>query len=195
MTSLPDENKTITISIPEEDRIVVEKILRGDRLSATFLLDKKCRKIFEYINRTRFKDLELDVDELVNDFYIFLHENNWEKLRSFRFESKLQTWINVVAARFLTKKYASELKECTLRMTPIDGLPSFTDNDHDSRLIRTELMDAINSLQDKRGKQVLLLTLQGFDSDEIAEHLGTSTTNIYVMRSRAIEKLKTLLNG
>lgn len=58
----------------------------------------------------------------------------------------------------------------------------------------TDLMEAIGQLKEKRDQLVLLMILQGFDPKEISEQLGTSTGNVYTIKSRAIEKLRTLLN-
>ncbi len=186
------ENMPETFEI--SDRQLVVQIIHGNKLLAANFLQQKCARTFEYINRTRLKGLDLHVDDLINDFYLYLQENNWEKLRSFRCESKLQTWINLVASRYLLKKYDKDLTENARKGTQIDGFPSFTDDDHHNKMVRIELLEAIGQLKEKRDQLVLLLILQGFDSSEIAEQIGTSTGNVYTIKSRAIEKLRTLLN-
>jgi RNA polymerase sigma factor (sigma-70 family) len=178
-----------------DDRLLVNLILEGDHDVAANFLKQKCTVIFDYIIKTRLKGLNLNIDDLVSDFYIFLQENDWEKLRQFRFESKLLTWINLVASRYFLKKYASELKESARKCTPIDGIPSFTDEDSDRRIVQSELLEAISAMKQIRYQQVLLLGLQGFDSGEIGEQLGISINNVYIIRSRAITNLKSLLNG
>lgn len=189
-----DDEKKVSESLNMDDRQLVLQIIRGDNLLAALFLKQKCQRTFEYINCTRLRGLDMHVDDLINDFYLFLQENNWEKLRSFRFESKLQTWINLVASRYLLKKYDKDLKENARKGTQIDGFPSFTDDDHHNKMVRTDLLEAIGQLKEKRDQLVLLLILQGFDSSEIAEQVGTSTGNVYTIKSRAIEKLRTLLN-
>lgn len=181
-------------SLNRNDRQLVSQIIEGNDQLAAIFLKQKCHKIFEYINCTRLKGLDLHVDDLINDFYLYLQENNWKKLRSFRYESKLQTWINLVASRYLLKKYDKDLKENARKGTQIDGFPSFTDDDHHNKMVRTDLLEAIGQLKEKRDQLVLLLILQGFDSNEIGEQIGTSTGNVYTIKSRAIEKLRTLLN-
>jgi RNA polymerase sigma factor (sigma-70 family) len=195
MQSLPAKEKTLAELPKEDERILVEQILLGHNTLAAIFLKQKCLKTFEYILHTRLRGLNLDVDDLVNDFYIFLQENNWEKLRKFRFESRLHTWLNLVASRYLLKIYARELKENARNGTPIESISTFADEDSEQRLVRSEILEAISYLKDKRCRQLLLLGLQGFDSDEIADQLGIDTNNVYVIRSRAIKNLKNLLNG
>jgi len=189
-----DKRRLTSESLDLDDRQLVAQIITGDSQIAALFLKQKCAKIFEYVLRTRLKGLNLDVNDLIHDFYIFLQENNWEKLRTFRYESKLQTWINLVASRYLLKKYDKDLKENARKGTQIDGFPSFTDDDHHNKMVRIELVEAIGQLKEKRDQLVLLLLLQGFDSSEIAEQIGTSANNVYTIKSRAIEKLRILFN-
>jgi RNA polymerase sigma factor (sigma-70 family) len=177
-----------------DDKSLVEQITDGNDQLAFIFLKEKCEKIFEYIRNSRLKGFDLETDDLINDFYIFLQENNWEKLRAFRFESKLQTWINVVASRYLLKKYDNELKENSVKGTPIEGIHSFSDDDTTNRMVLAELLEAISRLKEKRYQQVLLLGLQGFDPKEIGEQIGISVNNVYVIKSRAVEQLKNLIN-
>ncbi|HNX65703.1 MAG TPA: sigma-70 family RNA polymerase sigma factor [Bacteroidales bacterium] len=174
-----------------DDRELVRYITAGNEDLAACFLKQRCLNIFQYINNTRLKELDLDINDLINDFYIFLHEDNWEKLRSFRFESKLTTWINLVATRYLLKKYSKELKEIPLKGTPIEGISAFSDDSCSA--VHADLLEAISRLKDKRDQQVLLMGLHGYDSPEIAKHIGTSVNNVYVIKSRAIEKLKELI--
>ncbi len=88
-----------------DDKILIGSILNGQNELAVHFLKNRCAAIFEYIRTTRLKEIDIETGDLINDFYIYLQENNWEKLRAFRFESKLQTWINVVASRYFLKKY------------------------------------------------------------------------------------------
>ena len=177
-----------------DDTQLIDRIVAGNNLLAAHFLNQKCLNTFIYINNTRLKGLDLCVDDLINDFYLYLHENNWEKLRSFRFESKLQTWINLVASRFFLKKYGKDLKENARKGSQINGFQSLIDIDQHDKKVRAELIEAIGQLKDKRAQRALLLFLQGFDSNEIGEQIGTSTNNVYTIKSRAIEKLRTLLN-
>lgn len=175
------------------DHQLVEQILTGNYKAVVYFFKSKCQPSFEYIHRTYLKDLELSVDDLINDFYIYLQENNWQRLRTFRFESKIQTWITVIASRYFLKKYSRQITNRSAENPSLEGVQVFTDEFHERKLVRAELLEAIGGLQDKRQQHVLLLTLQGFDSAEIGRRMDTSVNNVYVLKSRAIEKLKTIL--
>jgi len=194
MPSPAEETTQLLPLLNNDDRQIVSRIIEGNSLLAALFLKQKCAHIFIYIKDARLKDLDLNMDDLISDFYLYLQENNWEKLRSFRFESRLVTWISIVASRYLLKKYAKELKERSKTGTLIDSVPSLTDDDPHKNMVRAELLDSICHLEDKRYQQVLLLGLQGFDPKEIADRLGTSVNNVYVLKSRAIGNLKNLMD-
>jgi RNA polymerase sigma factor (sigma-70 family) len=163
------ENYTQEFRFEVDDRQLVEQILNG-------------------------KEEHLCLDDLINGFYLYLQKDNCEKLRTFRFDSKLQTWICVVASRYLLKKYEKELKENATKSAPIDRIKTFSGEDASERMITADLLEAINLIKEKRCQQVLLLGVQGYEPKEIGEQLGITTNNVYVIKSRAIEQLKNLIH-
>jgi RNA polymerase sigma factor (sigma-70 family) len=175
------------------DHQLIEKIVGNDPVAIDHLLGVRCQSLFRYIKYNLLKYISVDEKDLENEIYLYLRENDWEKLRAFRFESKLQTWINLVASRYLLKKFCKEMKENSRKGTPIDSIRSFADEDNNNRIVRAELLEAIGNLKDKRDQLILLLTLQGYDPGEIGEQLGTNTNNVYTIKSRAIDKLRRLL--
>lgn len=50
------------------------------------------------------------LNELVNEFYLYIAADNWKKVRQFDFRSKLMTWIGVVAIRFFKKERTTDRK-------------------------------------------------------------------------------------
>ena len=193
MTSLI-EMKSITDFSSVSDKLLVDKIIDGDDRAIEYFLSIYCSKIFTYLKNNHLKQIDLSEIDLANDFFIFLKEKDWQKLRRFNHKAKLSTWVNVVASRYFIKKYNKELKENARKNTPIEGIRSFVNEDANVKLIYAELLDAINQLLDKRYRKVLLLGLQGYSPHEIAKHLDTSTNNVYVIKSRAIDQLKSLMN-
>ncbi len=176
------------------DRELVNRILAGDKDALGEFLLKDCYPIFFKILRDRLSNLDLKADDLISDFYIYLYENDWKRLRGFRFESKLRTWINLVASRYLMKKYKKELKENARKNTPIaEGTLSVFEH-LDKKMTKFELTGAIGKLPNERDRRMLEYSIMGFKTDEIASLLKTSNNNVYVIRNRAIKNLKRLLN-
>lgn len=176
------------------DRELIAFLHEGND-EANLQLLQKIRSIVRFIRNKKLAAFELDETDLVHDFYIFLQKNNFEKLRSFRFESQLNTWLFPVCYRFVSKQYKRLLKEKALKMTLLDGIELYVKDETTQKyLVRAEVLDAISKLTDKREQLVLLLTIQGYEAKEIAQRLNTTVNNVYVIKSRAIEKLRKLLN-
>lgn len=43
-------------------------------------------------------------EELISEFYMYLSEDDWRRLRQFQFRSGLDTWLTIVAIRFFKQK-------------------------------------------------------------------------------------------
>lgn len=194
---MPDQPIDDTI-VPEfkklNDSQLVKKILDGDRDAAGYFISNICFKYFDYIKKQYLYKLDVEVGDLISDFYIFIQENNWKKLRGFRFESKLETWVCIIASRHLYKKYHKELKENSKTSPQIEENYLAQLKPSDTRMSKFELRDAINQLNNNRERLLMLYTLEGYKTEEIAEKLQTSNNNVYILRNRATKHLRELLN-
>lgn len=176
------------------DRELVAFLHEGNNEAILQLL-QKIRPIVKFICNKKLAALQMDETDQIHDFYIYLQKNNFEKLRSFRFDSQLNTWLFAVCYRFISRQYKTFLKEKKFKTTLIDGVKVYIiDETSQKYMVRAELLDAISKLTDKRERLVLILILQGFEAKEIAENLSTTVNNVYVIKSRAIEKLRKLLH-
>jgi RNA polymerase sigma factor (sigma-70 family) len=177
-----------------EDRQLVQKVLAGDKEAMAIFLTKKCYSIFNYIRTRRLKSLDIEAKELISDFYIYLSNKDWKVLRTYRFESKLQTWINLVAARYLVQLYKKELQENARENPPVCETTIHGAMNMSNKLSRFELEDAISRLLNEHDRQVLRYTLNDYKTEEIAEKMKVSIANVYVLRNRAIKNLKKLIH-
>jgi RNA polymerase sigma factor (sigma-70 family) len=188
-----EEDKSKTTSYPE-DSILVQKTLDGDNDALVRFLQTDCFFIFYNIQKGRLQHLDLTPSDLINDFYIYLNKEDWKILRSFRFESKLKTWMSTVALRYLYQKYRKELKE-SAQLNPLVCETTMQETMFiEKKLTRFELEDAISKLSNERDRDVLLYTLKDYKPEEIALKMKVSISNVYVLRNRAIRNLKKLFN-
>ena len=176
-----------------DDRKLVKNILAGDRNIAGYYISKPCFKYFNYIKKQYLYNINIEAGDLINDFYIFLQESDWEKLRGFRFESKLETWVCTLATRHLLKKYHKELKENSRTNPQINENYLTLLKPSQKKMSRFELMNAINQLENQRERVLMQYTLEGFGTEEIAKKLEISNNNVYILRSRAIKNLRILI--
>ena len=177
-----------------DDKTLVKRVLEGDKDAMAQFLAEKCFNTFSYICNQRLKCLDLEINDLINDFYIYLSNNDWKVLRTFRFESKLQTWVNWVASRYLVKLYRKDLKENAKETPPITEKTLFDITPNETKMSKFELMDSINKLENTKDREILRYTLLDMKTEEIAKLMATSNGNVYIMRNRAVNNLKRLLN-
>ncbi len=91
-----------------EDKILVEKVLRGDRSAFSVLIERYERLVEHMV--AKLVDDPRDREEVAQDIFIKVYE----KIGDFHFESKLSTWIATIAYRHSinalrrSKKYRDE---------------------------------------------------------------------------------------
>ena len=109
--------------------------------------------------------------DCVDDLFIFLkgHKLDWDKLRSFEWRSKFSTWIGTTASRRFI-----EIKPLLIgKLKNTFSIDKYTSPDKDNeaferRMRKVMLMEAVGQLKDADQKFVILKTLEGYDSSEIA---------------------------
>jgi len=174
------------------DRELLDAVLNNDEDAIEYLLFFRCDKLFSFIIRRTFSS-NAKKEELITEFFLFLQRNNWEKLRKFNFLSSFDTWLSTVLVRFFDNKKndvaTTDEKSALLDENIIDF------EEINMHLMRFELLDAINSLENEKYKYVLLSEWKGLKANEIALTMGTSVDNIYTISSRAKVELKKMLDG
>lgn len=174
------------------DRELLEAVMNNDEDAIEYLLFYRCDKLFSFIIRRTFSS-NVKKEELITEFYLFLHRNAWEKLRKFNFLSSLDTWLSTVLVRFFDEKRKSVASTDDKAVLLDENIVEFEDGN--AHLLRFELLDAINSIENARFKYVLLSEWKGMKSDEIARSMGVSIENVYTISKRAKVELKKLIDG
>lgn len=83
------------------DKQLVDGLIQNDKPTIEYFFCKKCSRLFSYIVYSVYGGMAT-LNELVNEFYLYIAADNWKKVRQFDFRSKLMTWIGVVAIAVLT---------------------------------------------------------------------------------------------
>jgi len=120
------------------------------------------------------------------DLFQEIIANLWKAYPDFKGNSKLSTWIyriaiNTAVSWIRVSKKNNHVKYC-------DCMPSVID-DAESKEVYEKLQTAINCLNNI-DKEIILLQLDGYSYDEIAEITGLTKTNVATKISRIKTKLK-----
>lgn len=116
----------------------------------------------------------------------------WRSLGSFRYESKLSTWMYRIALNTATSHFKKE-KRTLNQQFPLSGIeiPNINDGDEKEEQLQM-LLVAIEGL-DKIDKSIILLYLEEKSYEEISEITGLSKSNVGVKLSRIKTKLSNTL--
>ena len=129
--------------------------------------------------------------EEVNDLYQEILINLWKGFEKFRGESSLKTWIWRVSLN--TCNNQERKKKSSVQTIPLSiDIDLYNDDDVQSKQIQI-LYDRINRL-DVFDRAIILLWLENMNSQDIADVVGISLSNVTTRLFRIKEQLKSMSN-
>lgn len=167
----------------QTDKELVDAVTRipPDEGAAVYLLYERYTPKFKKLYMGIYQDMSW-YDDCMNDLFAYLKGKNhdWNTLRTFQWRSHFSTWIGQVARnRFLEiKPYLIGKIEKPLSIDDNENgkkpvvLPDEYQEDYERRERKVILLEAIGLLTDIDQKFVILKTLQGYSSAEIADLLN-----------------------
>ncbi|MBR6878346.1 MAG: sigma-70 family RNA polymerase sigma factor [Bacteroidales bacterium] len=177
------------------DRQLVEMLLANDEEAVEYVFFHRCDGMFEHIVNSILPNG--NKGELINEYYLYLREDDWRRLRQFEFRSGLNTWLTIVAIRFFnSKKSLAQTNDKALNSLPMDKAENVADDfDVYHEMSRVELYDAINRLSKPRERLALLGELMGKSAESIAEELGCTVAAVYNLTKKARKAVKKMMKG
>lgn len=177
-----------------DDRELVRLLLENDQDAIEYVFFLRCDGMFAHIVHSVFQS-NSKKEELVTDFYLFLSQNDWERLRQFEFKASLNTWLTVVAVRFFKKKQISQTKLVVIDPQLIVETQKNEADDYDiiREMSRLELYQAIDRLSKPRERYALLADLAGKRAEDIAKEMDCTVAAVYNLTKKARLKLKSIM--
>lgn len=176
------------------DRELVSLLFANDQEAIEYVFFYRCNGMFAHIIHSVFQS-QVKKEELITEFYLYLSENNWSRLRNFEFKSGFNTWLTVIAVRFFKKKRISQTKLVVVDPQLIVETQQNETDDYNimNELTRIELYKAIDRLSKPRERYALLSELAGKSAENIAEDMGCTVSAVYNLTKKARMELRTLL--
>ena len=171
-----------------DQQIIASLIARDVRVTQQFFF-KDCRPLFMSIMRHVFS-YEVDYDEFVNEFYLYLMEDEAYRLKQFQGRSTIYQWMKVVAIRYFIAK-----RDGMIDMEPKDTLSDSVMQDEavEEESAMTARMDVerlFALMPNKRYVYVIRrLVLQEAEPKVVAQELDTNVDNLYNIKKRAMAAL------
>lgn len=177
------------------DRKLVAALLKGDEDAIVYFFYEKFSPTFQYHIYNLFP-YKVDVQELVNEFFLYLFENDWKRLRTYKpSESALSTWVSVVSYRFF--------KNFKVRKIEMNGLVTISDKWESFRgewmqekdeEIRMDLQGAIERLGSERDRLAARrIFIEDKAPEDIAVEFECSVDYVYTLKHRLAGQLRRFL--
>lgn len=169
-----------------DQEIIQGLIARDNRVTKDFFF-VNCRPLFCSIIRKLFNS-DVDYDEFVNELYVYLMENDANKLRNFEYRSTVYQWLKVLAIRFFINKRGRMIDE-TSQETPYDGRSQTADTEKDMTA-EGDMERLFNNMPNKRYVHVIrCLILEDWEPEQLAHEMNITTANLYNIKRRAMAQL------
>ncbi len=179
------------------DKRMIKAVLSGDQDAIVYMFYAKFSATFQYHIYKLF-DYKVDIQDLVDEFFLFLYEDNWKRLRSYDPSlSALSTWISTVSYRFF-RDYKRSKIDLNGAITISDKWETFRGDWVQSidAGIMIDVETAIDAIKSDRDREIAKqLFIEDREYEAIAEEFGMTCDYVYTVKNRIIKQLKTTLKG
>lgn len=159
-----------------DDRQIVDLVLSGNEEAMLFLLFERYSPLLKKLCVRYYNDLYY-LEQLQVELLILLKTKDWHALRNFGWRSSFGTWLGTVAGNLFIKKMPELIGidkfPVSIGENGDDGEVNIPEPEppHENDMHMTLLIEAIQQLQDKDQRFILLREFDGYKPKEIAEQL------------------------
>lgn len=169
------------------DNEIIRALINRDETVTRQFFFKDCRPLFLSIMRHVFS-YAVDYNEFINEFYVYLMDDDARRLRQFEGRSSLYQWIKVVAIRYFIAK-RSRMIDMNRDNSLLRVKQARIDADEKS-LYKLDMESLLARLSNKRYATIIRrLVIDDAEPEEVACEFGITTANLYNIKKRAIAAL------
>lgn len=172
------------------DKEIIDGLInRDNRITGYFL--EKYRPLFLNTIALVF-NYPVDVDECINDLYLYLMSNDAAKLKGFEGRSSLGAWLKIVVIRFFIGLENSKRVIDDKSHEPLyeqEGIDDVTDTIA-AIDARDDLERLFRLMNNQRYVMVIrALVLEDREPEQVARFMGITVANLYNIKKRALAAL------
>ena len=169
------------------DKDIINGLIAHDNDVTKEFFFVKCRPLFYSIMKIVF-DYEVEYDELVNELYLYLMEDDASKLRNFQYRSSVYQWLKILAIRFFIKKRARMIDNDSSE-SPYDKQEQIAASESDVA-VEYDMERLFEAMPTKRYVYVIRrLIVEDCEPEELAREMNISTANLYNIKRRSMAQL------
>lgn len=179
------------------DRDLVSAVTSNNQNAIVYLFYTKYSSTFQYHIYKLFNG-KVEVSDLVDEFFMFLLEDDWRRLRSFDPDkASLTTWISTVSFRFFRDYKRSKIDMNGL-ITISDQWETFRGDWMESMEagLMMDINQAIDGIKSDRDREIARrLFIDDKEYEAVAEEFGLTVDYVYTIKNRIVKQLRTSLKG
>lgn len=169
------------------DKEIIQGLIeRDERVTREFFFEK-CRPLFCTVMQKVF-DYKVNYDEFVNELYLYLMEDDAQKLRNFKFRSSVYNWLKIVAIHYFLKRKGHVI-DINPKNPPYNE-PEPTAIDENNKAANDDLERLFRQMPTPRYAYVIRkLLIEEWEPIHLAEEMNITTANLYNIKRRAMAQL------
>lgn len=179
------------------DADLVKGVCGNDEDAVVYFFYEKYLPVFQYHILKLFPH-GTDVRGLVDEFFIYLFEDDWRRLKTFRAEkASLSTWVSVISFRFF-KNYKHNRLDSKGMLSVSDNWESYAGEwiGSSEAGIRMDIEAVIDSIQNDRDRRIAkMIFIEDKDFKQVADRFDLSVDYVYTIKNRLIRQFKSRLSA
>lgn len=179
------------------DRELVSAVTSGNQGAIVYMFYTKYSATFQY-HIYRLFNSKVEVSDLVDEFFLFLLEDNWKRLRSFDPDkASLNTWISTVSFRFF-RDYKRSKIDLNGLITISSQWETFRGDWMESveAGLMMDIQAAIEGIKSERDREIARkLFIEDAEYEVVAEEFGLTVDYVYTVKNRIVKQLRSSLKG
>lgn len=172
-----------------DQEIIQGLIDRDEKITRDFFF-RRCQPLI-YSLIAKFYPKGANYDELVNELYLHLMEDNARRLRQYEGRSSIYQWLKSVSRNyFLDRKMRERDVESVAKETLSEDTPApLIDNSADEALM--DVAAILDQIENENYRMVLQrIVIEEMSFDELAKITGIKKANLYNIKARAMKALE-----
>ena len=172
-----------------DQEIIQGLINRDEKITRDFFF-RRCQPLI-YSLIAKFYPKGADYDELVNELYLHLMEDNARRLRQYEGRSSIYQWLKSVSRNyFLDRKMREQVMESDSKESLTEGTPApLIDNSADEALM--DVAAILDQIENENYRMILQKhVIEEMSFDELEKITGIKKANLYNIKARAMKALE-----
>lgn len=168
------------------DERLRDALCSGQSTAQRELLEERCGKMLEFLAH------KFDWSDLPGEILLHLQQDDWRRLRTWKGNSSLKTWVETVATRLCLRRLKERRRFVALEeWNELEAAVNRHREEQDERFSSRDLKVAMAFLKsDQERRLIVLHALQGLPLAEVAKMMGITRGNADVIKHRAIRNMR-----